>query len=37
MSDFITEQPLKIPVKGNYDVIICGAGPAGCAAAIAAS
>jgi hypothetical protein len=37
MSDFITEQPLKIPVKGNYDVIICGAGPAGCAAAIASS
>ena len=26
----------EIPVLGEYDVIVCGGGPAGCAAAIAA-
>ena len=33
----IVEKERKIPVAGNYDVIVCGGGIAGVAAAIAAA
>jgi len=33
----ITEPSRKIPVYGNYDVIVCGGGPAGIASAVAAA
>lgn len=32
-----TEPARELPVLGSYDVIVCGGGPAGCAAAIAAA
>jgi hypothetical protein len=31
------EPSIKIPVIGDYDVIVCGGGPAGCAAAISSA
>ncbi len=34
---FIREEHKNIPVQGNYDVVVCGAGPAGVCAAIAAA
>lgn len=34
--DFCMEAERKVPVSGEYDVIVCGAGPAGVCAAIAA-
>ena len=34
--DFILEKEHKVPIKGEFDVIICGGGPAGVAAAIEA-
>ena len=37
MTNYIIEKPEPTPVKAEFDVIVCGAGPAGCAAAIAAS
>ncbi|WP_020530359.1 FAD-dependent oxidoreductase [Flexithrix dorotheae] len=36
MENSLTEKTREIPVVGNYDVIICGAGPAGVTAAIEA-
>ncbi len=33
---FVIEKEKKVPVRGSYDVVICGAGPAGVAAAIRA-
>ena len=33
---FITEKAREIPVKGEYDVIVCGSGPSGFAAAVMA-
>jgi ribulose 1,5-bisphosphate synthetase/thiazole synthase len=35
-STIYTEPSRDVPVLGEYDVIVCGGGPAGCAAAIAA-
>lgn len=35
--DYIQEEKRKTPVKGHYDVVVCGAGPAGVVAAIEAS
>lgn len=35
--DWFTEDAREIPVVGDYDVIVCGGGPAGFAAAIAAA
>ncbi len=35
--DWFTEDAREIPVVGDYDVIVCGAGPAGFAAALAAA
>ena len=32
-----TEPSREIPVMGGYDVIVCGGGPAGCAAALSAA
>lgn len=34
---FLQESARNIPVAGTYDVIVCGGGPAGCAAAVAAA
>lgn len=34
---YITEKERKTPVAGEYDVIVCGGGPAGCCAAVAAA
>lgn len=34
--NFLTEEKRDIPVEGEYDVIVCGAGPAGVSAAIEA-
>ena len=34
--DMVTET-LHTPVKAKVDVVVCGAGPAGCTAAIAAA
>ena len=34
--EYISEEKIKVPVAGNYDVVICGGGPAGVSAAIAA-
>lgn len=31
------EPPRELPVLGDYDVVVCGGGPAGCAAALAAA
>lgn len=33
----ILEESLSLPVYGTYDVVVCGGGPAGCAAAVAAA
>jgi flavin-dependent dehydrogenase len=33
----ITEKSFSTPVKGVFDIIVCGAGPAGTAAALAAA
>lgn len=35
--DWFAEEAREIPVVGDYDVIVCGAGPAGFAAALAAA
>ncbi|MEX2581133.1 MAG: FAD-dependent oxidoreductase [Verrucomicrobiales bacterium] len=35
--DWFREDAREIPVKGDYDVIVCGGGPAGFAAAVAAA
>ena len=35
--DWFTEDARDIPLAGNYDVIVCGGGPAGFAAALAAA
>lgn len=37
MTGTIREPARNIPVMGEYDVVVCGGGPAGCAAAIAAA
>lgn len=37
MNKAYSEQRREIPVLGEYDVVVCGGGPAGCAAAIAAA
>ncbi|MDF2924744.1 MAG: glucose-inhibited division protein [Paenibacillaceae bacterium] len=37
MSSYIEEKARSIPVAGQYDVIVCGGGPAGVAAAVAAA
>lgn len=37
MNDCFIHESLETPVKGTYDVIVVGGGPAGCAAAISAS
>ncbi len=37
MRTTIYEPAREIPVLGEYDVVVCGGGPAGCAAAIAAT
>ena len=37
MKTTLHEPARDIPVLGEYDVIVCGGGPAGCAAAIAAA
>ena len=37
MSTTIQEPSRSIPVLGSYDVVVCGGGPAGCAAAIGAA
>ncbi len=37
MNKVYSEQKHEIPVLGEYDVVVCGGGPAGCAAAIAAA
>ena len=34
---FITEPERQLAVKGEFDVIVCGGGPAGCGAAVAAA
>lgn len=31
------ESAREVPILGDYDVVVCGGGPAGCAAAIAAA
>ena len=36
-SNFVVEPSRKVPVLGRWDVLICGGGPAGCAAAISAA
>lgn len=36
-SGFITEKEREVPVAGEFDVVVCGGGPAGIAAAIEAS
>jgi NADPH-dependent 2,4-dienoyl-CoA reductase/sulfur reductase-like enzyme len=33
----IVEPARDVPVTGEYDVVVCGGGPAGCSAAIAAA
>ena len=33
----ITEPKRKIPVYGNFDVVVCGGGPAGCGSALSAA
>lgn len=35
--DHIIEKEKRIPVKGSYDVIVCGGGPAGVSAAVASA
>ncbi len=37
ISQTIREPSRDIPVLGSYDVVVCGGGPAGCAAAVAAA
>lgn len=37
MPSYITEPARKIPVRGDYDVVVCGGGIAGVAAAVAAA
>ena len=37
MSEMVAEPSRQIPVLGHWDVVVCGGGPAGCAAAIAAA
>jgi hypothetical protein len=37
MSMFVTEPSRETPVVGNYDVVVCGGGPSGLIAAIAAA
>jgi hypothetical protein len=37
MKNTIQEPAREIPVLGEFDVVVCGGGPAGCAAAIAAA
>ena len=37
MSEIYMEPARAVPVLGEYDVVVCGGGPAGCAAAIAAA
>ena len=37
MSRFVTEGPRETPVVGAYDVVVCGGGPSGLIAAVAAS
>ncbi|MFD5226638.1 FAD-dependent oxidoreductase [Microbacterium sp. NPDC058342] len=36
-SGFVTERPREVPLAGDYDVIVCGGGPSGLIAAIAAA
>jgi hypothetical protein len=35
--NFVTEKEREIPLTGNFDVVVCGGGPAGIAAAISAA
>lgn len=37
MRETIQQAPRSTPVLGSYDVVVCGGGPAGCAAAIGAA
>ena len=37
MNNFIGEPARRLPEAGEFDVIVCGGGPAGCAAAVAAA
>ena len=37
MGTFIAEPARRLPVAGEFDVIVCGGGPAGCAAALASA
>jgi hypothetical protein len=37
MDEVVHESARDVPVVGSYDVVVCGGGPAGCAAAIAAA
>ncbi len=37
IQDYISEPARDLPVLGEFDVVVCGGGPAGCAAAIAAT
>ena len=34
---YLTEPKKKLPVYGNFDVVVCGGGPAGCASALSAA
>lgn len=37
ITQYYTEPARELPVIGEYDVVVCGGGPAGCSAAIAAA
>ncbi len=37
VADHVVESPRRLPVRGAYDVLVCGGGPAGAGAALAAA